>query len=224
METLTAGNFTSLFIWKLWCEPWKIKALQKWMLVVLLEPACKCCWTRWLGGERGQFQAAWKPKMAIKEAHWDDAMKDRTLTTGGKWPKETTWSKRGSERGEQRTFRAQRRQWQVCSSSCFPHKITTHLPSQPDSSTWQDHHLEAIEGFHILQSTYEPLMLYIFSTGESDLLRRFHNHYSKSFCTTWLSRLNTGSSASLFAVVHKPLYIHLNQHHHIIWPKMISTP
>lgn len=73
-------------------------------------------------------------------------------------------------------------------------------------------------------------MFYIFSTGDSDLLRQSHNHYPTSFCTTWLSRLNTSSSTSLFAVVHKPLYYsfecitHLNQHHHIIWPKMISTP
>lgn len=167
MGTLTAGNFTSkdrlLFIWTLWCEPWKIKALQKCMLVLLLEAACKCCWTRWLGGEQGLFQAAWRPKRAIKEAHWDDAMKGRTLTTGGKWPKETTWSKKGSERGEQSAFRAQRYQWQVCSSSCRPRKITTHLPSQPDSSAWQDHHLLKLQKIFLFYRAHTSLWCSIYS-------------------------------------------------------------
>lgn len=67
------------------------------MLVLLSEPACKRCWTRRVGGEDELFQwvlFAGVPKGPAKDPHRDNAMKGRTVTTSGKWPKETTRSNR----------------------------------------------------------------------------------------------------------------------------------
>lgn len=69
-----------------------------------------------------------------------------------------------------------------------------------------------------------PVVPGIFTTGDSDLLGS-PIPPPQSFCTTWLSRLNTGSSTSLFSVLHKPLSCSCwKQHHHIIWSKGISIP
>lgn len=135
----------------------------------------------------------------------DNAMKGRTVTAGVNEQRKQHGAN-GEVKEGNRVFRAQSHQSGLffllfSTLNDYTSAITTRLLCMAGSAP-----LKATEDFQILQSTYEPLVLCVFSTGDSDLLRRSHNHSSTTFCTAWLSRLNTGSSTSLFAVVHKPLY------------------
>lgn len=176
MGTLTAGNFTSkdrlLFIWNLWSEPWKIKALQKWMLVLLSEPACKHCWTRHLGGEHGLFQAdlfAGVPKGPSKKPTemmpWNAGLippvvNDQRRHHGAKGEVE-------EGKGEPSEHKA------TNGRSFFPPVFhikwpdICHHKQTPLHGRITASHLEATEDFHILQNTYESSgALYILHRGQ----------------------------------------------------------
>lgn len=178
------------------------------MLALLLEPACKCCRTRCLGGEHGLFQAvlfAGVPKGPSKKPTemmpWRTGLLPLVVNDQQKQRGAKGAVKEGKE--EPSEYKA------TNGRSVFPpvlhicHHNQTPLHGRITTSS-----LEAIEDFHILyhRAHTSPLVLSIFSTGDSGLLRRSHNHCPTSFCTTWCSRLNTGSSTSLFVVFHKPLY------------------
>lgn len=152
-------------------------------------------------------------KRASKGPQRDDAMKGRTVTTSSKWSKETARSNgRKWERKEE------------CLQSTKPPMVGLVFP--PVSHTkWLCicHHaqiplhgrfaispLEVKEDlaidFHNLhhKAHTNPVVPGIFTTGDSDLLGS-PTPPPQSFCTTWLSRLNTGSSTSLVFVLHKLL-------------------
>lgn len=183
------------------------------MLVLLLEPACKCCWTRCLGGKHGLFQAvlfAGGPKGPSKKPTemmpWRAGLLPLMVTDQQKQHGAKGGVKEGKE--EPPEYKA------TNGRSLFPPVLhmkwlhTCHHNQTPLHGRITASFLEAMEDFRILhhKAHTSPLVLSTFSTGDSDLLWRSHNHCPTSFCTTWFSRLNPGSSTSLFAVVHKPLY------------------